>query len=109
MPVPAGLWKGSEDEFGVVLGSQWPSHRRSTGAGALALAVLLSAIRDAGWAKISSRHTRPRQRAVAQAYLAGQSDGSEPVPLEIACALLGLDVDRVRRAVLHRLGPGDAP
>jgi hypothetical protein len=109
MPTPAGLWKGSEDEFGVVLGSQWAGHRQPTGAGALALAVLVSAARDAGLTAISSTHTRPRQRAVAQAYLAGRSDGSEPVPLETACALVGLNVDRVRRAVLRRLGPGDAP
>jgi hypothetical protein len=31
------------------------------------------------------------------------------VLLEIACALVGLDVARVRRAVLRALGPGDAP
>src|SRR5262245_3856052 len=109
MPTLAGLLKGGEDEFGVVLGAQWPSHRRPTGAGALALAVLVSAARDAGLTAISSTHTRPGQRAVAQAYLAGRSDGSEPVPLETACTLVGLDVDRIRRAVLRRLGPGAVP
>jgi len=109
MPTPAGLLKGGEDAFGVVLGTQWPSHRRPTGAGALALAVLVSAARDAGLTAISSTHTRPRQRAVAQEYLAGRSDGSEPVPLETACALVGLDVRCVKRAMLRRLGPGDAP
>jgi hypothetical protein len=107
MPTPAGLLKGGEDAFGVVLGSQWPSHRRPTGAGALALALLVGAARDAGFTAISSGRTRPRQRAVAQAYLAGRSDGSEPVPLSTACLLVGLDVERVRRAVLRRLGPGD--
>jgi hypothetical protein len=109
MPTPAGLLKGGEDAFGVVLGTQWPNHRRPTGAGALALAVLVSAARDAGFTAISSTHTRPRQRAVALSYLAGRGDGSEPLPLETACALVGLNVDRVRRAVLRRLGPGDAP
>jgi hypothetical protein len=106
---PVGLWKGSEDEFGVVLGSQWPSRRPATGAGALAAALLTSAARDAGLMATSDKQTRPAQRAVARAYLAGHTDGSEPLPLETACALVGLSVDRVRRAVLRRLGPGDAP
>jgi hypothetical protein len=109
MAVPAGLWKPDENEFGVLLGSQWPSHRQPTGAEALAAALLTSAARDAGLMATSNKRTRPAQRAVARAYLAGRTDGSEPLPLGTACALVGLSVDRVRRAVLRRLGPGDAP
>jgi hypothetical protein len=109
MPTLAGLLKGGEDAFGVVLGTQWPSHRQPTGAEALAAALLTSAARDAGLMATSNKQTRPAQRAVARAYLAGRTDGSEPLPLETACALVGLSVDRVRRAVLRRLGPGDGP
>jgi hypothetical protein len=109
MAVPAGLLKGGDDEFGVVLAAQWPAHARPTGPAALGLALLTSAARDAGLAPTYDKHTRPAARADARAYLAGRSDGSEPLPLETACALVGLNPDRVRRAVLRRLGPGDGP
>jgi len=103
--VPVGLWKADENEFAVLLGAQWPSRRRPSGAAALAVALLESAARDAGLlTATAAKHTRPRQRATAQAYLAGRTDGSEAVPLEIACGLAGLDVDRVTRAVRQRLG-----
>jgi hypothetical protein len=102
--VPVGLWKGGENEFAALLGAQWPSRRRPSGAAALAVALLESAARDAGLTATGAKHIRPRQRATARAYLAGRTDGSEAVPLEIACGLAGLDVDRVRRAVRQRLG-----
>jgi len=107
MAVPAGLWKGDEDEFGIVVAAQWPSRARPTGPAALALALLVGAVRDAGLTATCDKRTRPAQRAVAQAYLAGRSDGTEPLPLETACALIGVNPDRVRRAVLRALGPGD--
>jgi hypothetical protein len=109
MAVPAGLLKGDEDAFGIVVAAQWPSRARPTGAAALALALLTNAAREAGLAAITDKRVRPGQRAAAQAYLAGRSDGSEPLPLETACALVGLDVRCVKRAMLRRLGPGDGP
>jgi hypothetical protein len=109
MAVPAGVVKGNEDEFGVVLAAQWPARARPTGPTALALALLTGAARDAGLTATCNKSTRPGHRAVARAYLAGRSDGSEPVPLETACALIGVNPDRVRRAVLRALGPQDAP
>jgi hypothetical protein len=66
--VPVGLWKGDENEFAVLLGAQWPSRRRPSGAAALAVALLGSAARDAGLlTATAAKHTRPRQRATAQA------------------------------------------
>jgi hypothetical protein len=102
---PVGLWKGGEDEFGVVLGTQWPSRRPATGPGALARALLVSAVREAGLLGTLSAQVRPAQRATAQAWLTGQTDGSEPVPLPVACTLAGLNPARVTRAVRQRLGP----
>jgi hypothetical protein len=109
MATPAGLAKGGDEEFGVVLAAQWPARARPTGAKALGLALIEGAVRDAGLLARSDKSTRPAHRVLARAYLAGRSDGSEPVPLETACALIGVNPDRVRRAVLRRLGPGDAP
>jgi hypothetical protein len=106
MAVPAGLWKGDEDEFGVMVAAQWPARARPTGPTALALALLVGAVRDAGLMPVTDKRVRPRQRAAARAYLAGRSDGSEPLPLETACALIGVNPDRVRHAVLRVLGPG---
>jgi hypothetical protein len=108
MAVPAGLLKGDEDAFGIVVAAQWPSRARPTGAAALALALLTTAAREAGLAAITDKRVRPGQRAAARAYLAG-GDGTEPLPLETACALVGLDVRCVKRAMLRRLGPGDGP
>jgi hypothetical protein len=109
MAVPAGLLKGDEDEFGIVVAAQWPARARPTGATALALALLVGAAREAGVTAITDKRVRPGQRAAAQAYLCGRTDGSEALPLQTACALVGLDPARVRRAVLRRLGPGDGP
>ena len=109
MAVPAGLLKGDEDAFGIVVAAQWPSRARPTGAAALALALLTNAAREAGLAAITDKRVRPGQRAAAQAYLAGRSDGTEPLPLTVVCTMAGLNVERVRRAVRRRLGPGDAP
>jgi hypothetical protein len=100
---PVGLWKGSEDEFGVLLGSQWPSRRPATGARALALALLVHAAREAGLLGSSPSTVRPAQRATAQAWLTGQTDGTEPLPLPVACTLAGLNPARVTRAVRQRL------
>jgi hypothetical protein len=102
---PAGLWKGDEDEFGVVLATQWPARRRLTGAGALGLALLTGAIREAGLLALGPSRVRPRARVDARAWLAGATDGSELVPLAMACALAGLNPDRVVRAVRQRVGP----
>jgi hypothetical protein len=108
--VPAGLLKGDEDAFGTVLLAQWGGRSRGRhGAAALAARLLLSAAREAGLLAITDKRVRPGQREAAQAYLRGTTDGSEPLPLQTACALVGLDPARVRRAVLRKLGPGDAP
>ncbi len=85
-----------------MLATQWPARARPTGAKALGLALIEGAVRDAGLLARSDKSTRPAHRVLARTYLAGRSDGSEPVPLETACALVGLDVDRVRRAVRRR-------
>jgi hypothetical protein len=105
VPTPVGLLKGGEDEFGILLAAQWPSHRRATGPGALALALLVNAVREAGLLGSSPSDVRPAQRATALAWLAGQTDGTEPLPLPVACTLAGLNPDRVTRAVRQRLGP----
>jgi hypothetical protein len=103
MATPAGLWKGDEDEFGIMVAAQWPARARPTGPTALALALLVGAVREAGLTPVTDKRVRPRQQAVARAYLTGSTDHSEPLPLETACALVGLNPDRVRRAVLRRL------
>jgi hypothetical protein len=110
MAVPAGLWKdGNEGAFDVVLGTQWQARRRPTGAVALAAALLVGAVRESGVLGRTPYRVTPRRRALACDYLSGRTDGSEPVPLASACALIGLHPDRVRRAVRRRLGPGDGP
>jgi hypothetical protein len=109
MAVPAGLWKGDEAEFDVVLGTQWPPRRQPTGPVALAVALLVGAVRESGVLGRTPYRVTRRRRALACDYLSGRSDGTEPVPLETACALIGMNPDRVRRAVLRRLGPGDGP
>jgi hypothetical protein len=64
---------------------------------------------QAGLTPVTDKRVRPGQRAAAQAYLCGRTDGSEALPLQTACALVGRDPARVRRAVLRRIGPGDVP
>jgi hypothetical protein len=91
MPTPLGLLKGGEDEFGTLVAAQWPSRRPATGAGALALALLVHAAREAGLLGSSPSAVRPAQRADARAYLSGATDQSEPVPLTVACQLAGLN------------------
>ena len=103
MAVPAGLWKGTEDEFGTMLGTQWAARARPTGPAALAVALLVGAVREAGLTQLTDKRVTPRLRANARAYLTGATDHSEPLPLESACALVGVNPDRVRRAVLRRL------
>jgi hypothetical protein len=54
--LPVGLLKGGDDEFGIVLASQWPARHRPTGPAALAL--LLQACRDAGLARAQQSASR---------------------------------------------------
>jgi len=103
MAVPAGLVKGDEDEFGVVLGTQWPARRRLTGAQALAAALLVGAAREAGLTAHTAQRITPAARMSARRYLAG-GDGTESIPLPVACNLAGVSIDRLRRAVRQRFG-----
>jgi hypothetical protein len=92
------------DEVGVVLGCQWPGPRPAPRAGwpALARAMLAEAVLDAG---IVPRRgpVAERDRRSAARYLLEANGDSEPLPLEMACALAGLDPDRVRAVVRLRL------
>jgi len=85
------------DEVGVVLGTQWPepSQAQSAGWPALAQALLACAVLDSG--------LLPRRGPVAQRDrwsaardLLEANDTPEPLPLEVACGLAGLNVARVR-------------
>jgi hypothetical protein len=98
------------DEVGVVLGVQWPGPRPAPRAGwpALARACLAEAVLDAGIARRRGP-VRPIDRRTAARWLLEANDGTEPLALETACALVGLNAARVSRAVRRRLGPGDAP
>jgi hypothetical protein len=109
MAVPAGLLKPNEDEFGVLLAAQWPGRPCLTGPAALAAALLVGAVRESGLLGRTLYGIGHARRVLACDYLSGRSDGTEPVPLETACALIGVNPDRVRRAVLRALGPGDGP
>jgi len=102
---PAGLWKGTETEFDIVLGSQWPARHRPGGTAALAAALLVGAVRESGLLGRTLYGIRPAQRALACDYLSGRSDSTEPLPLAMACQLAGLNPDRVVRAVRQRVGP----
>jgi hypothetical protein len=92
------------DEVGVVLGVQWPGPRPAPRAGwpALARAMLAEAVLDAGTARRRGP-VRPVDRWSAARWLLEANGDREPLPLEMACALTGLDPDRVRAVVRLRL------
>jgi hypothetical protein len=92
------------DEVGVVLGCQWPGPRPAPRAGwpALARAMLAEAVLDAGIARRRGP-VAERDRWSAARWLLEANGDSEPLPLEMACALAGLDADRVRAVARLRL------
>jgi hypothetical protein len=92
------------DEVGLVLGIQWPGPRPAPRAGwpALARACLAEAVLDAGIARRRGP-VADRDRWSAARWLLEANDGTEPLALETACALAGLDPDRVRAVARLRL------
>ena len=89
----------------MLLAVQWPGPSESphTGWTALARAVLAEAVLDAGIARRRGP-VRPIDRRSAARWLLEANGDSEPLPLETACALAGVDPDRVRATVrLHLL------
>ena len=91
------------DEVGVILGTQWPgpSQAQAGGWSALARTLLAEACLDAGLARRRGP-VRRRDRWSAARYLL-ETEPDVPVPLAVACALAGLDADRVRAVARLRL------
>jgi hypothetical protein len=92
-------------DVGTLVAAQWPGSPRGPTMGwpALAHALLANAVFDAGLAaRRGPGGLTPSMTASARAYLLEATDGTEPLPLAVACDLARLDVMRVRAVV--RLG-----
>ena len=89
-------------DVGTLLGTQWPSdpcQAPRTGWQRLAIAMLAEACRDSGLARRRGRgrpRGRPRDQHSAARWLLEADATAPPLPLDTACALAGLDPDRVR-------------
>jgi hypothetical protein len=94
------------DDVGILLAGQWPGAPRALDAGwpALARALLACAGVDAGLARRRGLSSLPPAvRASARAYLLETTDGTEPLPLDVACDLARIDATKLRAVVRLRL------
>jgi hypothetical protein len=105
-PPPTAVPDVADEAVDRMLACQWPGVPGGVEAGwpGLARALLACACLDAG---VAARRgygaiTQPA-RASARAYLLEATDGTEPLPLEVACNLARLDATRVRAIVRLRL------